>query len=457
MKKKLLLLIHLLALPFFSHTQNVGIGTTTPAASAQLDVSSTTKGLLIPRMTAAQRDAIANPATGLIIYQTDAASGLYYNSGSSGSPSWLMVSTGIPTWVPNVNDIFNSNSGSVGIGTISPTLAKLHVQGIVGNTVAMFNGSSSSQGISLVADYPGIYFNSYFNDNGIKSMSASGYPSFINSEQSSGDLTFNLSNVAITIANDFVAVPERMRITSSGNVGIGTHVPNAPLGFPATLGKKITLYPGTTGDIGFSVAENRLQIYSCNPVADVAIGYDDAGTFNEKFAVKPNGALAVSGNTGTGGQVLISNGSGAPSSWITPGSLVKTYYTFSGGSFDLTNQSGIVEIPLSTPFSISVNSKTRLLISGNFTASRTCTFCGFGAARINIEVDGNLANPITVSYISVGETLPGSASISNYAYDVYPGTHTVKFKTYLEWVIGGSELIEHFECVSATIIALPID
>tara|TARA_R110002126_G_scaffold281512_2_gene429346 strand:+ start:13738 stop:14619 length:882 start_codon:yes stop_codon:yes gene_type:complete len=52
----------------------VGIGTTTPAASAALDITSTTKGLLIPRMTAAQRDAITTPSQGLIIFCTNCAS-----------------------------------------------------------------------------------------------------------------------------------------------------------------------------------------------------------------------------------------------------------------------------------------------------------------------------------------------------------------------------------------------
>jgi hypothetical protein len=53
----------------------VGIGTTTPAASAALDITSTTKGLLIPRMTAAQRDAITSPSQGLIIFCTDCTFG----------------------------------------------------------------------------------------------------------------------------------------------------------------------------------------------------------------------------------------------------------------------------------------------------------------------------------------------------------------------------------------------
>lgn len=53
------------------NAQNVGIGTTAPVSSALLEVKSTTKGMLPPRLTIAQRDAISNPATGLLIFCTD--------------------------------------------------------------------------------------------------------------------------------------------------------------------------------------------------------------------------------------------------------------------------------------------------------------------------------------------------------------------------------------------------
>jgi|CXWL01.1.fsa_nt_gi hypothetical protein len=69
MKKKLLLL-SLLAATFFTNAQNVGIGTTSPNTSALLDVSSTAKGFLPPRMTTVQRDAIATPSQGLMIFNT---------------------------------------------------------------------------------------------------------------------------------------------------------------------------------------------------------------------------------------------------------------------------------------------------------------------------------------------------------------------------------------------------
>lgn len=56
---------------------NIGIGTTTPNASALLELSSTTRGFLPPRMTNAQRTAIASPAVGLMVYCTDTTEGLY--------------------------------------------------------------------------------------------------------------------------------------------------------------------------------------------------------------------------------------------------------------------------------------------------------------------------------------------------------------------------------------------
>jgi hypothetical protein len=71
----------------FSFSQTVGVGVNTdgssPDASSILDVKSSDKGILIPRMTAAQRGAIASPATGLMVYQTDATAGFYYYNGTA--------------------------------------------------------------------------------------------------------------------------------------------------------------------------------------------------------------------------------------------------------------------------------------------------------------------------------------------------------------------------------------
>lgn len=66
----------------FGAKAQVGIGTNVPDASAQLEILSTSKGLLIPRMSLLQRNDINNPANGLLIYQTNSSPGFYfYNNG----------------------------------------------------------------------------------------------------------------------------------------------------------------------------------------------------------------------------------------------------------------------------------------------------------------------------------------------------------------------------------------
>ena len=80
----------LLLASFYAHAQvGIGIAPENIDPSAQLDVSSTTKGFLPPRMNEAQRIAIATPAAGLIIYQTDATTGFWYYNGAA----WLQLIT----------------------------------------------------------------------------------------------------------------------------------------------------------------------------------------------------------------------------------------------------------------------------------------------------------------------------------------------------------------------------
>ncbi|MFB0924050.1 MAG: hypothetical protein QMB65_02005, partial [Vicingaceae bacterium] len=67
-------LIQLIILTSSNLFAQVGIGTTTPDTSSILDVSSTNKGLLIPRLTTTERDNITLPAKGLIIYNTTSVS-----------------------------------------------------------------------------------------------------------------------------------------------------------------------------------------------------------------------------------------------------------------------------------------------------------------------------------------------------------------------------------------------
>jgi len=129
---------------------NVGIGTISPDASALLDLTSLSRGILIPRMTQTQRNTIASPATGLLVYCTDSLSAsspntFYYFDGVVWRPflqsAWLLQGNGGTTAGTNFlgttdgqDMVFKTNSAegmrlttglNLGIGTSTPT-SRLH-------------------------------------------------------------------------------------------------------------------------------------------------------------------------------------------------------------------------------------------------------------------------------------------------------------------------------------------
>ena len=74
--------IALLLCTVLSYAQ-VGINTNSPDSSSALDIESSTGGILIPRLTQTERDAIATPAIGLMIYQVDQTAGFYFFDGAA--------------------------------------------------------------------------------------------------------------------------------------------------------------------------------------------------------------------------------------------------------------------------------------------------------------------------------------------------------------------------------------
>ena len=116
------LLVFIFATTLFA--QGAAINATGAAAdtSAMLDVTSTSKGMLVPRMLGSQRAAIILPATGLIVYQTDAPAGFYYNAGNATTPNWVLLIAGSVAGTPN--DVPNAlvqrdAAGGFAAGTIT--------------------------------------------------------------------------------------------------------------------------------------------------------------------------------------------------------------------------------------------------------------------------------------------------------------------------------------------------
>jgi hypothetical protein len=151
-------------------------------ASAMLDVKSISRGFLAPRLSLAQRNALTNPATGLMIYQTDNSPGYYFNTGTPASPDWRLFGYNAGTfsqWSNNGSNIY-FNTGNVGIGTSAPS-AKLHVESaayisyLLGASQAVYGGHSISGSYGwLGASNEGAYGYSP-NGYGLRGMSTNGY------------------------------------------------------------------------------------------------------------------------------------------------------------------------------------------------------------------------------------------------------------------------------------------
>src|SRR5258705_969576 len=87
MKRKLHILFILFLVSYYSFSQGEGIGTTTPDASAALDITTTTNGLLMPRMSTPAILSITNPARGLMAYDS-VTNQLMVNIGTPALPNW---------------------------------------------------------------------------------------------------------------------------------------------------------------------------------------------------------------------------------------------------------------------------------------------------------------------------------------------------------------------------------
>ncbi|RYY66275.1 MAG: tail fiber domain-containing protein, partial [Chitinophagaceae bacterium] len=100
--------------------------------------------------------------------------------------------------------------------------------------------------------------------------------------------------------------------TLNANVGIGLNgtPPAKPLSFPASLGEKILLYPGGTGEVGIGVYGNELRIHADNAGAKVSFGTQtNAGVYSENALAQRNGAFAFSilGNLWVNGSTYTSD------------------------------------------------------------------------------------------------------------------------------------------------------
>lgn len=157
-----LLLLLLLLISAAARAQSVGIGTPTPLAGAALEIKATDRGLLIPRLTAAQRTGIASPPQGLMVYQTDgtagggAQTGFWYYAGTGG---WVLIDpaagglalpySGTAATSGSVFQLTNTGAGGAIFGTSGGTDPNAVTLGGFnsGAGAGVYGGASSGTGV----------------------------------------------------------------------------------------------------------------------------------------------------------------------------------------------------------------------------------------------------------------------------------------------------------------------
>ena len=331
----------------------VGIGTTSPDTSALLDLSSSSKGLLIPRVSLSSlsdASTIVLPATSLMVYNTNASltggTGYYYNAGTTGSPSWTRLSSGLSGWgltgnasttagtnfigtTDNIDLVFKRNSVSSGfVGTTNTALGNASLpynssatnNSAFGND-ALFNSSGANNSAfgnnALVANTTGAN-NTVMGDTAMSNITtgtnntAIGYNTGLGITTGSNNtiLGSNVTGLTAALSNTIIladgAGNQRVYVNNSGQVGIGTTAPTAILDLnDGHIRSRQTTAPtiGVTTQNGITAAaiaanstdmKGRITTTGTQNNTNTVLTI----TFNKTFTIAPTVIITAANSTG---------------------------------------------------------------------------------------------------------------------------------------------------------------
>lgn len=318
MKKAFYALLFLFSYEFSTAQVGVNANNAAPDSSAMLDVSSTSKGLLLPRMTKAQRDSIASPATGLFIYQTDTLVGLYTYNGSA----WVPVSDNLgnhtATMALNMGSfrIYNTNastglridqSGGLSIrslnslgGLLVPTITTyfdndggFYFKGSLGAGIIPMSGSGTRamwypfKGGIRAGGVDGVqwddanfgFYSAAFGSNSIASATYSFAAGGNTSATNIGAFAVGVNSVASGYSANALGYNSKAYGNYSSSIGFNT----TSLGFGSTV-------VGVFNDS--LIGSSQTSVSTATPLFVVGNG-DNASTKNSALAVQKNGKVYI--------------------------------------------------------------------------------------------------------------------------------------------------------------------
>ena len=339
----------------FPSTGAAGIGTITPNASSLLEIKSTKKGLLIPRMTKTQRDAIAAPATGLLIYQTNATPGFYYYDGTT----WQAVSSATSSteyWKKKGSSVYY-NAGNVGIGTNTPS-ARLQVV----DSSVVFNASGDIPSVQHTPPisgsgrrmmwYPdkaafraGFAYATYWDQSNIGNYSfATGNGTMANGDYSTATGNYTTSKGTYSFASGYESSANGVAAVAMGNDAVATGIASTAFGY----------HPYSSGDYSTSSGYNA----SATGSASTAFGYQNTASGN--YSTVSGYTSSATGLTSTAFGYA-TTASGIYSTALNDYTTASGYASFATG--ESTTASGIISTAMG--YNVTTNGKRGSFIIGD--------------------------------------------------------------------------------------------
>lgn len=454
--RKLSLVVILAWVAILLDAQSVAINTTgtIPHASAMLDISGTDKGVLVPRMTSAQRTAIANPAEGLLVFDNQTKTFWFFSgswkelkppSGGQGNFSLPLDITQEEASTPLMkltnSSIIGTNGAFEGVSNSTENYATA-VRGVISSTapgsfsaaIRGINSSTNVNGIGIWGSHAGSGWGMYGSSGGgygVYGYSASNYGVVARSSTGTAFYAFSTTgptakfeNTSSSNANNII------NATTNGN-GIVVNAESTGDGI-AINGKSNNAFGASI--YGMNTASSGRAIWGSATGADgIAIQGDAgnssstsmAGYFKNSNAANATTVVQID-NQGIGKSLYVNN-----TNLNNNSDLIQARSSGTGNFLSLVTGAGDVKTKIDKNGNITTDGSITVKIDKGIVRSSTSTQMVYKVHPVvltNLNLANNTTNIINVSFN--GFSAPPAISVGNYTYMWGGGLHLLHFFVY---------------------------